>query len=97
LYLPNHPIYIFAILLCCTSNLLQELDITRIHFKPIPEDVIEGLIQAGDWAECAGGLRIEAPAIQPYLISIEGTEDSVMGLSKMIAMRLLLLAAGESN
>ena len=73
---------------------MQELDITRIHFKPIPETVIEEIIKAGDWTDCAGGLRVELPILQPYLIGIEGAQDSVMGLSKTMTMSLLLKAAG---
>ncbi len=38
--------------------------------------------QSGDvLVQCAGGLMIEHPLLQPYIDHIEGTVDSVMGLS----------------
>ncbi|KAF5831991.1 inosine triphosphate pyrophosphatase-like protein [Dunaliella salina] len=77
-----------------TGAKFQELDITRIHFKPIPDPVIDEIIKAGDWTDCAGGLRIEQPILEPYLSGIEGSEDSVMGLSKVLTVRLLMQAAG---
>ena len=39
--------------------------------------------------KCAGGLMVEHPLIQPYLEKIEGTQDSVMGLSKALVLRLV--------
>jgi len=52
------------------------------------------LLELGDWSDCAGGLRIEQPILQPYILGIEGGEDSVMGLSKALTMKLLMQAAG---
>ena len=37
---------------------------------------------------CAGGLMIEHPLVQRHILSIEGTEDSVMGLSKQLVLTL---------
>jgi len=41
--------------------------------------------------QCAGGLMIEHPALQPYVERVDGTLDSVMGLST----RLLASLAAE--
>ena len=38
---------------------------------------------------CAGGLMIEHPFVREYISSIDGTEDSVMGLSKDLVLKLL--------
>ena len=38
---------------------------------------------------CAGGLMVEHPLVKEQIGRIEGTEDSVMGLSKDIVERLL--------
>ena len=73
---------------------IEELDFTRIFFKPIPDEVVDKLIEQGEWKNCAGGLRIEEPLLQPYLIGIEGGQDSVMGVSGLLVMRLLLQSAG---
>lgn len=73
----------------------QDLDTAIIHFKPIPPATIDGLMQdVESWSTSAGGLRVEHPLLKPYLVGIDGTQDSVMGLSKLLTMRLLLQAAG---
>ena len=52
---------------------------------------------------CAGGLMIEHPLVQRHILSIEGTEDSVMGLSKQLVLTLFeelqakLAAAGTAD
>ena len=38
---------------------------------------------------CAGGLMVEHPAVKEYITGMDGTEDSVMGLSKALVLRLL--------
>jgi septum formation protein len=38
---------------------------------------------------CAGGLMIEHPLVREHIDRIDGTEDSVMGLSKALVLRLL--------
>jgi len=42
--------------------------------------------------KCAGGLMVEDERIQPYLLKIDGSMDSVMGLGRR-ATRDLLEAA----
>ena len=44
----------------------------------------------GDVLNCAGGLMVEHPLILPYRKSIEGTEESVMGLSLELLTKLLV-------
>lgn len=38
---------------------------------------------------CAGGLMIEHELVVPYVTNIDGTIDSVMGLSKSLVSDLL--------
>jgi len=38
---------------------------------------------------CAGGLMVEHPLVKQYITGIDGTEDSVMGLSKELVLKLL--------
>lgn len=68
---------------------VESLDKASIFFQDIPQEIITGLIKAGDVFYCAGGLMVEAPEIQPYLVKIEGSMDSVMGLSRCITAELL--------
>ena len=52
--------------------------------------LIDSLIEQGEPVmSCAGGLMIEHPLVQHHVDRIDGTEDSVMGLSKDLVLRLL--------
>ncbi|RYH28798.1 Maf-like protein [archaeon] len=57
------------------------VDSTTIYFRRIPEQVIDCIMAEGQAVHCAGGLMVEHPLLQPYIERIEGTVDSVMGLS----------------
>lgn len=72
------------------------VDSATIVFRPTVADKIEGkdLVDRliGDDApvlSCAGGLMVEHPAVQEHVERIEGTQDSVMGLSKDLVLKLL--------
>lgn len=53
-------------------------------------DLIDRLLQDdAPVLDCAGGLMVEHPFVREHLERIEGTEDSVMGLSKNLVMTLL--------
>jgi septum formation protein len=47
------------------------------------------LIEEGEIFWCAGGLMVEHPKVQPWIVSMEGGMDSVMGLRKQTVMDLL--------
>lgn len=68
---------------------VQGVDLTEIHFNPIPTDIINELIEEGEVFFCAGGLMIEHPKVAPFIRSVNGTIDSVMGLSKELMCNLL--------
>jgi len=72
------------------------VDTATIHFNPDTlggggsSILIDSLIeQGGPVMSCAGGLMIEHPLTQHHVDRIDGTEDSVMGLSKNLVLRLL--------
>jgi septum formation protein len=69
------------------------VDSATIYFSPhLPaDDLIERLLLEDDAPimSCAGGLMIEHPFVKEYIDRIDGTEDSVMGLSKDLVWRLL--------
>ena len=71
-----------------TGKQVEEIDVSNIYFSQIPEEIIQQLVEEGEVMNCAGGLMIEHPLIQPYLSRIEGTQDSVMGLSKALVAEL---------
>lgn len=67
------------------------VDTATIYFhKTIPTTLIDALVEQGEpILSCAGGLMIEHPLTKEHLERIDGTEDSVMGLSKDLVLRLL--------
>jgi septum formation protein len=67
---------------------VQGVDRSTIHFGQLPSSVVDTLLSEGDVLSCAGGLMVEHHLIQPYITSIEGTEDSLMGLSTELLQTL---------
>ena len=72
------------------------VDTATIHFNPETLGgggsslLIDSLIEQGEPVmSCAGGLMIEHPLTRHHVDRIDGTEDSVMGLSKDLVLRLL--------
>jgi septum formation protein len=72
------------------------VDTATIYFRPSiasvdgGKDLIDRLLEDdAPVLDCAGGLMIEHPLVQQHLEKIDGTEDSVMGLSKALVERLL--------
>jgi len=73
------------------------VDTATIHFASnIPANLIDSLIKDdAPVLSCAGGLMVEHPLVKQYIERIDGTEDSVMGLSKDLVLRLLQELAVE--
>jgi septum formation protein len=72
----------------------ETVEICTIHMSDMPDDVIDELIEEGDVMWCAGGLMVEHPLVVPYIMQIDGTQESVMGLGKEAVMTVLVAAAG---
>lgn len=66
-----------------TKTLQREIgvDSVLIYLDDIPNDIIDKLVQEGEIMHCAGGLMIEHNLIQPYIKKVDGSMDSIMGLS----------------
>ena len=64
-------------------------DLSCLTLEEARAIVMQKLIDEGEIFYCAGGLMIEHPLIQPYIDRIEGTLDSIMGLSKSLVLELL--------
>ena len=67
------------------------VDNATIHFKSSINGELVDMLLAEDAPilSCAGGLMIEHPLTKQHIERIDGTEDSVMGLSKDLIERLL--------
>jgi septum formation protein len=70
---------------------VEGVDTATIHFSlDTPAALVDRLVAAGEPVlSCAGGLMVEHAAVKEYIMSMDGTEDSVMGLSKDLVLRLL--------
>jgi septum formation protein len=71
---------------------VEGVDTATIYFdsKLDATRLVRQLVEEGEPVlSCAGGLMIEHPLVQEYVQRIDGTQDSVMGLSKDLVQRLL--------
>lgn len=65
------------------------VDKTEIYFHPIPDEVINSLIEEGSVFYAAGGLMVEHPLVSPLVAAMVGSVDSVMGLPKNLTLSLI--------
>ena len=68
---------------------VKGVDVVKIYFKPIPDNVIDDLIEDGEIMWCAGGFMVEHELLKPFIDSMEGSIDSVMGLPKKLTKELI--------
>ncbi|XP_047311529.1 7-methyl-GTP pyrophosphatase [Impatiens glandulifera] len=61
----------------------------EVYFHDIPNEIIENLIEERITFNVAGGLMLEHPLISPFIDSVVGTTDCVMGLSKELTSKLI--------
>lgn len=92
----THPVVTVAAIVVTNTSTgyrAQGVDVARQYFRPIPEEVIDRLIEKGDVMYSAGGVTVEDELLAPYLTHREGTLDSIMGLPVELLTRLLKEAA----
>ena len=71
-----------------TGKRVSAVDIATIYFRHIDEPTIDKLIASGEIYHCAGGLMIENPLVLPFLERVDGSEESVMGISSPLLSTL---------
>ncbi|XP_024989732.1 maf-like protein DDB_G0281937 isoform X1 [Cynara cardunculus var. scolymus] len=64
-------------------------DRSEVYFHDIPDEVIDRLVDDGVTLNVAGGLMLEHPLTAPFVDTVIGTPDGVMGLSKSLTEKLL--------
>jgi septum formation protein len=64
-------------------------DAPMVYMNKLPSPIIDELIAEGRVLTQAGGFGIENPIIKPYIKSIEGELQSVMGLPLKLTQELL--------
>lgn len=72
-----------------TGERAEGVDTAIVHFNPFSETDIEWLIADGQVFTLAGGFTIEGNMWERHIKKIEGTRDSVIGLSKDLTQRLI--------
>ncbi|KAI9002727.1 inosine triphosphate pyrophosphatase-like protein [Gaertneriomyces semiglobifer] len=72
-----------------TRATVSGIDVARQYFQPVPESVIDALIEKGDVMWCCGGFLIDDPIIYPYLARRDGDEDSIIGMPVKLLRKLL--------
>ncbi|KAG6508716.1 hypothetical protein ZIOFF_034096 [Zingiber officinale] len=72
-----------------TGRRFGGLDKAEVYFHDIPDEIIENLIDEGVVFNVAGGLLLEHPYILPFVESVIGATDSVMGLAKGLTHNLI--------
>ena len=70
-------------------------ELATVSFAPIPSGVVDQAIAQGELFSSAGGFAIEDPLFAPFVRSIEGTREAVMGLP-LDTLRALLERAGTA-
>jgi len=82
---------IAAVTVTNTENRKQHsgVEIATIWFRPIPENIIEEIIEKEAVLKCAGGFYIDGPILKKYVVKIEGTIDSIIGLPKDLTEKLI--------
>ncbi|XAR73265.1 hypothetical protein NMG60_11007176 [Bertholletia excelsa] len=64
-------------------------DRAEVYFYDIPDEVIDNLVEEGIMLNVAGGLMLEHPLTLPFVDTVVGTADSVMGLPKALTEKLI--------
>lgn len=78
-----------------TGRRTEGLDTAAVRFRRIPADTVDRIIAQGDVFHTAGGFLIEDPLFAPYIETIEGEMESVMGMPIALTRRLLAAACAE--
>eukprot|EP00588_Corethron_pennatum_P027890 CAMPEP_0194334696 /NCGR_PEP_ID=MMETSP0171-20130528/67006_1 /TAXON_ID=218684 /ORGANISM="Corethron pennatum, Strain L29A3" /LENGTH=248 /DNA_ID=CAMNT_0039097469 /DNA_START=120 /DNA_END=866 /DNA_ORIENTATION=+ len=93
-YASSPPATVGAVTLCHVPSEVRVtgVDSATIHFAAgVAEDDLVGrlLDDGAPVLSCAGGLMVEHPLVREHIDRIDGTEASVMGLSKELVLELL--------
>lgn len=72
-----------------THKRAEGIDVVRVSTKPIPQEVVETLIHKGEIFHRAGGFSIQDPVLREYVLSVNGEEDSVLGLPPTLTKNLI--------
>ncbi|HEY5588359.1 MAG TPA: Maf family protein [Candidatus Paceibacterota bacterium] len=86
-----NPEMIGAIVVVNTENGKRAgaIQVSKIHFKPLPAEIITRHINSGLALSGSGGFSIHDPILEDYIDYVEGGFDSATGLSKELVKKLV--------
>lgn len=64
-------------------------DRAEVYFKPIPKSVVEKYLDQEEFIDKAGALALQSPLLRPYIRSIQGRQDTILGLPTHLLAELL--------
>lgn len=67
----------------------EGIDIVNVHFRKIPDNVIQQLLSQKRVLQTAGACIGEDPLLNPYISRLEGDMDSLTGLPMKLTQKLL--------
>lgn len=82
---------------CLGGQRVEAVDIASLELTPLPEDVIEKLIEKGDVLHSAGGVTVEDELVTPYHGKLTGELESILGMPVATTWRLLTQAADSTS
>lgn len=88
----THPVYtVTAVVVhdCMTGQRQSAVDHAKLKLRPLPSDVIDGLVAKGDVLHSAGGITVEDELVVPFHEDIEGELVSILGLPVTLLRRLM--------
>ncbi len=72
-----------------TGKRAPGVDVAKIYFKQIPEEIIDKLVRDKDIMNAAGGFLAEHELLRPYIEKYEGKEGNELGLPKELTEKLI--------
>jgi septum formation protein len=84
----NHRVYTAICLVTPREAFRQRLIETRVRFKRLSAEDIEGYLASGEWRGKAGGYAVQGIA-GTFVVKIVGSDTNVVGLPLYVTMSLL--------
>lgn len=72
-----------------TGRRIEAVDIAKVWYSEIPEEIIEKALDKGEVLSSAGGFLIDDGLLGNYVKKIQGARDSVMGLPLGVLSEIL--------
>lgn len=72
-----------------TGKQAEAVDTAEVFFKPLPDSMVDKLVEEGKIFHAAGGFIVEHPLVEPYVERIDGDINSVTGLPLEVTLKLI--------